>query len=68
MAAGTGRNTRTGVAGTTASKSRTRTAQGGHTMKKQDINRIYTEKVAELLARGYQINTETTDAHGAVCR
>ena len=28
-------------------------------MKKQDINRIYTEKVAELLACGYQINTET---------
>lgn len=28
-------------------------------MKKQDINRIYTEKVAELLARGYQINPET---------
>ena len=28
-------------------------------MKKQDINRIYTEKVTELLARGYQINTET---------
>ena len=33
--------------------------KGVHTMNQHDINRIYTEKVAELLARGYQIHTGT---------